>query len=216
MENWLEKQRAYQESTYGLDYQKMWQDGTIVNYVSTMLTAAQIEIAEAFQEVPWKPWAQLTPEQRTNRLDENAMKVAGELVDVLFFVSNALVGLLVVDEELDELYAAKMGVNRKRQVDGYDGISTKCGSCGRALDEPGAAKPVEGHSGRLYCGYICGATEDDVTIQKTDSRDVTLACGHVVGPLDLVSTGLDGQVYCGTRCATQHSGGQKDLEDVTE
>lgn len=215
MKDWLERQKAYQEITYGIDYVELWKTDGIVDYVSTMLTAAQLEVAEAYQEVPWKPWAQLTPEQRTEILGDHSAKVTGELVDVLFFVANALVALGTTDLQLERAYAAKMGVNRQRQVDGYDGVSTKCASCGRALDEPGAAEPVTGHSGKLYCGYICGATEDDVTIRRTESYDVQLSCGHVVGPFEPVF-GLDGVPYCGVQCAVQHSGGQKDLEDVAE
>jgi len=167
-DNWIERQRSYQEGTYGFDYRRMWLDGSIVPYVASMLTAAQIEIAEAFQEVPWKPWTQLTDEQRTERLSENLMKVGGELVDVLFFVGNIFAGLGISDEQLREMYAAKMGVNKQRQVDGYDGISTKCARCKRALDEPNAAPAVE-RNGARYCGFICavedqGETPELVTI----------------------------------------------------
>jgi len=159
-ENWLERQKRYQEETYGIDYRQLWESGEIVNYVSTMLTAAQIEVAEAYQEVPWKPWANLTTEQRMARLMDNAGKVTGELVDVMFFIANVLVALGVSDAALEAAYLAKMGVNKRRQDTGYDGISTKCAKCGRALDEPNAAPPVQ-RSGSLYCGFICAVEDQD-------------------------------------------------------
>ena len=33
---------------------------------------------------------------------------------------------------------AKRAKNAQRQLDGYDGVSTKCPKCGRALDDAGA------------------------------------------------------------------------------
>lgn len=154
MQNWLERQKQYQEETYGVDYAEMWETDKVVEYVSTMLTAAQIEVAEAYQEVPWKPWANLTPQQRTERLMENAGKVTGELVDVMFFIANVLVALGISDQAFEAAYLAKMGVNKVRQLEGYDGISTKCAKCSRALDEPGAAPPIH-QDGKKYCGFIC-------------------------------------------------------------
>lgn len=166
MEKWLENQRAYQESVYGVDYQRMWRSREVVDYVHTMLTAAGIEVAEAQQEVPWKPWAQLSDDERLYRLRDNSGKVIGELVDVLFFIGNALVAMGATDETLAKAYAAKMGVNRTRQATGYDGISTKCANCGRALDEPGVAPPVE-RNGVRYCGHIC-SIEDQGSVPETE------------------------------------------------
>lgn len=203
---WLKHQKAYQEFVYAVDYTEMWKNGEVISYVTTMLNAASIEVAEAQQEVPWKPWAQLTTEQRVQRLHDQRGKVAGEVVDVMFFLVNTLVALGVTDQQLESMYAAKMGVNKERQLNNYDAISTKCAKCGRALDEPGAAPPIVSDvDGKQYCGYICEADVHGLTTRVRCTK-----CGYVIGPFDLQVTGLDDKVYCGTQHAIEASGGQKD------
>lgn len=201
MENWLDDQRAYQEQAYGVDFAEMRRKNETVDYVATMLTAAQIEIAEAFQEVPWKPWAQLTAGQRGEILAQRESKVIGELVDVLFFVANALVAVGCTDERLHEAYAAKMAVNVSRQETGYDGVSDKCPVCGRALDEPGAT-PFKAENGVTYCDRPCAAT-DETKCAK---------CGYEWGPFELYAVGLDHRRYCSSRHAIDAAGGQLEID----
>lgn len=130
-DGWLRAQRAYQRETYGVDYDDFYDAGKLTEYVTTNLYAATLELAEAAQETPWKPWATVDKEAFW---EENRDRFVGELVDVLFFVANGLAAVGVVDRELNERYLAKMDVNRQRQAAGYDGTA-KCTVCGRAFDD---------------------------------------------------------------------------------
>lgn len=131
---WLEEQYVYQRQAYGNDLHKLSEDDRLA-YLDEMCKAAMLEIGEAFNEFSWKSWA--------SRQFRNKDALTGELVDVLFFVANALVANGVTSEELAAKYRGKMQINTKRQVDGYDGVSGKCPECRRALDDP-AVICVEG------------------------------------------------------------------------
>lgn len=130
---WL--QRGLQRDTYGHDFTKMTND-QIVQYVRDQQQSAVTELGEALNEVDWKPW---TSGPRTVRRDA----YLGELIDTLHFWINmvlAVSGQMQPREIADEIFtrfALKNRVNVQRQVDGYDGRSTKCGGCGRATDDLG-------------------------------------------------------------------------------
>jgi|SRR5579859_173657 len=154
-DGWLTDQKQYQKETYGVDYPHMARDAeNRTAYVSMNLTAAIIELGEAYQEVPWKPWAKVDKDAVWT---ENRHKFIGEIVDTLFFLANALTAVGCDDQELAMMYQAKMGVNKKRQEDGYDGISTKCAFCKAALDEPKANKlqQTQDAKGRRFCSSNC-------------------------------------------------------------
>jgi hypothetical protein len=215
---WLEEQAAYQAETFGVNYAAMASDPEeLTRYVTMNLNAAFLELAEAQQETPWKPWATV---DKGRVWAENRDRFVGELVDVLFFVANALCAVDCADEELAKRYAQKMGVNRRRQADGYDGMSAKCPRCNRALDEPGAL-PIAGTDGTAYCSTLCAALSESGTaanpnrVRVDTVIDLTRCakCGYQWGPLELFSTGLDGKRYCGTEHAIDASGGQLDPED---
>lgn len=208
MQDWLRNQKKYQEETYEVDYDAMWRDNQVVEYVTTMLTAAQIEVAEAFQEVPWKPWAKLTPLKRSETLADRDAKITGELVDVMFFIANVLVALEVTDEEFATAYAAKMGVNQQRQADGYDGITTKCTNCKRALDEPGSPVPIDHYNG-TFCSRAC--LNEDAGFTTTRGNTSTYSCGRcgrAIGSFELFAIGLDNNAYCSSHHAIEATGGQ--------
>ena len=67
-------------------------------------------------------------------MNEDAAK--GELVDVFHFFMNLCMVAHMGPEELMQRYIEKRNVNAKRQEEGYDGVSTKCPECKRALDDP--------------------------------------------------------------------------------
>lgn len=160
-QNWLAAQRTYQETAFCVEFDEMQRDGTRLNeYVRDMLNAAFLELAEAQQETPWKPWVRLTPGQRLAAYQERHDAIVGELVDTLFFIANALLAVGCTDTELEARYLAKMSVNRRRQDAGYDGASTKCPTCKRALDEPGAVAFTCDH-GVTYCSALCAETNDE-------------------------------------------------------
>lgn len=153
MTKWLAIQKAYQEVTYGVDFEDMWRERTadeLTRYVTMNLNAAFLELAEAQQETPWKPWVTIDKQLAWRA---NGERFAGELVDVMFFIANALLAAGVTDEWLAEHYAAKMAVNQRRQVEAYDGVSTKCPTCKRALDEPGQV--LYTHDVVVYCSQSC-------------------------------------------------------------
>jgi hypothetical protein len=150
---WLDEQYAYQAQTFGINYAAMADDPEeLTSYVVMNLTAAQLEVAEAFQEVPWKPWATV---DKGEVWAANRDRFVGEVVDVLFFLANALTAVGVTDQELAERYAAKMAVNRERQATDYDGKSTKCAQCTRALDEPGVTPLLNVDGKPTFCGEVC-------------------------------------------------------------
>jgi hypothetical protein len=134
-DEWLRDQRRYQTETFGTDYPNMVTDvDARTNYVTMNLNAAFLELAEAQQEVPWKPWAKT--EDRTAKWATNRDKFVGEMIDVLMFVGNALTAVNCSDEELAVRYSQKMDVNRQRQAVGYAN-DNKCAGCGRAFDDQG-------------------------------------------------------------------------------
>lgn len=86
------------------------------------------ELHELIDETSWKEWAKVEP--FINR--DLAVK---EAIDALHFLINIFLHLDVSPAELVERYTAKNAVNHTRQDHDYDGVSTKCPSCRRALED---------------------------------------------------------------------------------
>jgi hypothetical protein len=115
--------------------------------------ALEDEVHEATSEVSWKPWAQ------GDRFDRDAF--LGELVDALHFLGNLLLTTVEPDGSIDSLakevgerYKAKRQRNLERQLEGYDGVSTKCPGCKRALDTAEATVTVDGCLFCRGCGRL--------------------------------------------------------------
>lgn len=106
-----------------------------INHIKDMALAAIKEIGEALDEVSWKPWTTGRPVLRKHA-------VGGELSDAFQFIMNMWFAAYpeLSDEGLADrmisILEAKLLVNEIRRVNGYDGESTKCGACKRALDDP--------------------------------------------------------------------------------
>lgn len=98
-----------------------------VQFIAVQAYALEDEIHEATDEVGWKPWAS------SNHINEDAFK--GELVDAFHFFMNLMGVVDMQPAELLERYELKAAKNLKRQQEGYDGVSTKCPICHRALDD---------------------------------------------------------------------------------
>src|SRR5580765_5999263 len=82
--------------------------------------AVVAELVKAFDNIDWKMWTTGSPARFKDR-----DSFVREMVDVLHFIMNLL---LVADCDATELYTRyvrKAEVNAQRQLDGYDGISTK-------------------------------------------------------------------------------------------
>lgn len=129
-DDWIETQSVYQRQSYGLDLRKM-DDAERLAYLDMNLKAAILEIAEAYDEFAWKPWA--------NNTFLNRDAAVGEGIDVLFFMANYFAALGVSSKELSERYHRKMNINTARQEVGYDTSTTKCPKCRRALDDEAVA-----------------------------------------------------------------------------
>jgi dimeric dUTPase (all-alpha-NTP-PPase superfamily) len=115
-----------------------------ITYVKDQVLALQSEIGEFLNEVGWKPWA--------SSRHINADEAFGELRDAWQFLTNLMIAVTGMTNELlaakleTELYR-KHTVNYQR-IGAYDGVSTKCPDCKRALDDPGATCTYMG------CQYI--------------------------------------------------------------
>lgn len=146
----FELQHDLQTEAFGYNFQRML-PAERIQYVKDMKLALSAELQEALDETAWKPWAAQPPHARWVNRDA----YVGELVDVLHFLVNML---LVLGDDPRDLavevftrYQVKHNINRKRQAEGYDGVSTKCGHCRRALDDPGITCWRRGDQG--WCGW---------------------------------------------------------------
>lgn len=114
------------------------------------------ELHEALNEIGWKPWA-------TSRHMNTAAYVS-ELVDAWHFFMNLLLATGLPPKEISDLfygtYLHKMKKNEERQAAGYDGVSTKCSLCKRALDDVAVACWVRGDQG------FCAVQNSDINLIK--------------------------------------------------
>lgn len=124
-------------------------------WFSHMVQATIAELMEALNEVSWKSWA------KSNYVNEDA--AFDELRDAWQFLTNAMfvarqVSPEALAAELEEALYAKLKVNTQRHNDGYDGVSTKCPRCKRALDEVALTvvhMPNDVEIDKVLC--VCGA-----------------------------------------------------------
>jgi dimeric dUTPase (all-alpha-NTP-PPase superfamily) len=150
----LDAQDALQSEAYdGSPSELLTSDvGEAVNFIHWNVTALTDELHELLGETSWKPWA------KGEYVNLTAAK--GELIDALHFLMNLAIVLNMDSEEIQERYFAKRAKNIKRQEDGYDGVSTKCPGCRRALDDDGVdCHPARNRLGgpELIDGIMCVA-----------------------------------------------------------
>lgn len=154
LERMIIMQAGAQRETYGYHFTEMSKD-ELIDYIRVQQQAAIQELGEALNEVDWKQWTQ---GERQIRRD----KFINELIDTLKFWFNlvlAVSGRMEATEIADEIFtrfAIKTRINDRRQADGYDGRSTKCGGCGRALDDPAVGCNRRGNQG------FCALRDADV------------------------------------------------------
>lgn len=157
----IELQRRLQTETYGHDFTSMSTQDR-VNFIKENVLAMTDELHELLAETSWKPWA------KSEFLNEE--KAFSELIDAWHFMMNIMIAITpdISDDHLANLFTAsyfqKRDVNVQRQEDGYDGQSTKCPNCKRALDDVGAT--VVGHSdvrGSHELLVVCVGCATDVT-----------------------------------------------------
>ena len=132
LEGMLQSQLKLQQDL-GYDFSKMTTTERI-RFIKDMMLAAQNELAEALNEMSWKPW---TVGERFN-----TTAFTSELSDAFQFVMNMWFAALPsftpteLAEVMRETLQLKLIINRKRHAEGYDGVNTKCPKCKRALDDP--------------------------------------------------------------------------------
>lgn len=98
-----------------------------IDFIHWNVTAATDELHELLGEIGWKPWA------KSRHINLEAAR--GEWIDALHFMLNLALVLGMDGEMIKALYDGKHAKNAKRQEEGYDGVSTKCPGCKRALDD---------------------------------------------------------------------------------
>lgn len=135
----LNDQQNLQEKSYGYNF-AMMTDEDRVRFITWNILALEDELHEALNEIGWKPWT------ASNHVNENALR--GELIDAFHFLMNLFIVSGMNHVDVFDAYQAKRIVNAKRQLDGYDGLSTKCRHCSRALDDPAVSCTSE------QCGVV--------------------------------------------------------------
>ena len=130
-----------------------------IDFIHWNVTAATDELHELLGEIGWKPWA------KSRHINLEAAR--GEWIDALHFMLNmALVLGLTEAEDIRALYDAKHAKNAKRQEEGYDGVSTKCPGCKRALDDDAVECTQTGQLwGSGVAIYHCVVNNTDYSVE---------------------------------------------------
>lgn len=123
-----------------------------VQYIKDQVLACTDELHEALKEVGWKPWAS------KRFIDENP--AFGELRDAWQFLTNLMFAVTLEEPEqlADRLEAnlyEKLAINHRRVTEGYDGVSSKCPGCSRALDETPTHEILDADGYKTFCSG-CG------------------------------------------------------------
>lgn len=133
LDRMLQKQEAFQQSLASGGLAELLPDDIpkAVDAITINVLALEDELHELLGETSWKPWA------KGDFINLTAAR--GEFIDAWHFMLN-LGNLLGFDaHSLEAAYNRKLDKNFARQKAGYDGRSTKCPGCHRALDDDGVA-----------------------------------------------------------------------------
>ena len=106
----------HQAASQALIHMMQWNDKALIH-----------ELVEMEAETGWKPWAKSA--------HVNLEAARGEWIDMFHFMLNGALLLGLDDDEIKTRYDAKHAKNEARQHADYDGVSTKCPGCQRALDD---------------------------------------------------------------------------------
>jgi hypothetical protein len=166
LDRMLARQRELQEKSMGIDF-NMMSDVERIAYIKENVLALTDELHEMLGEMGWKSWA------TSRHINTNA--AFGELIDAWHFMMNIAIALMpgnmhtsVVADRFEDYYNHKREKNAKRQEDGYDGVSTKCPRCGRALDDAGAIKERPGDEGPEW--HLCAGCGCELNAHFTDAQ----------------------------------------------
>jgi len=122
----LQAQYELQVKSFGNDPKKLT-EAEKVEWIRWNVLALTDELHEALAETGWKPWA------KSQHINRDAF--VSELVDAFHFLMNLMIVVDCSAEEFLDFYFQKRGLNEIRQANGYDGVSGKCQTCKRALDD---------------------------------------------------------------------------------
>jgi hypothetical protein len=128
----VEAQRQFQDKL-GHDFTAM-NDRDRIAYVKEMYIAAVQELGEALSEVSWKSWA-------AGDAQFGAAAFVCELSDTWQFITNMWFAALpdmtpeFIAGAMHTTLMSKLRIDYTRIDKGYDGVSTKCRRCKRALDD---------------------------------------------------------------------------------
>ena len=136
----LTMQAYRQRASFGIQFEQMT-DEERIEFIRWNVLALQAELIEALDEVGWKPWAS------SRHINREAF--LGELIDAQHFLNNLYLVIGAEAEEITFRYLDKSVTNAKRQDAAYDGVTTKCPVCFRALDDK-----------FVLCGPKIGCTKD--------------------------------------------------------
>lgn len=120
---------------------------TLCEYFKDNVLSAVAELLEMLEETGWKPW--------TTSWHINVDAARAEWIDAWHFFMNLANVLGMSEERILAMYTAKHNINRQRQRVGYDGVSTKCPKCKRALDDPATQCTVTVTKSGTGCGGVC-------------------------------------------------------------
>lgn len=123
----LEMQRRLQIEAYGHPAEPT--PAQLMNSIRENVLSCVAELCEAMDETGWKPWS------TSEHINREAFH--REMVDAWHFFMNLMNAGGMTAEDLYCGYLEKSAINLKRQLDGYDGISSKCPGCKRDYNEPG-------------------------------------------------------------------------------
>jgi dimeric dUTPase (all-alpha-NTP-PPase superfamily) len=144
----LHEQHFLQTDSFHVDPTKL-EGAERAAFLHWNLVALDDELHEALQEVSWKPWA------KADFLNREAF--LKEMVDAFHFFMNILM-IAAPEGDLRQLsidfidgYLAKKKINAQRQVDGYDGVTSKCPNCHRELSEVGVTTLGNGRQSIRRC-----------------------------------------------------------------
>lgn len=157
MQDWLDSQSELQHkmpsphpttlffnSTEDVDGGSEEDRKAAIDFIHWNVTALVDELHELLGEIGWKPWA------KSRHINLEAAR--GEAIDAMHFLANIFLVLGLDDaEEVMRRYHTKHEKNAKRQEEGYDGVSTKCPGCKRAVDDDAVKCIVEPEENRYFC-----------------------------------------------------------------
>lgn len=135
----------------------------LINFLQWNNKALIHEIVEEEAETGWKPWA-------TSK-HVNIEAARGEWIDQFHFMLNKALALGMNAEMIQQLYDSKHDKNAKRQAEGYDGVSTKCPGCGRALDDAAVNCTLIGEN-EIRRQFHCAIKGDIFLIKEEVVREI--------------------------------------------